>query len=464
MTANKRRAILEAVEVIKNSEFKATAIKVELEAQFGRHLNTSAYCSVCVSGRIDCPECQGTAEDSDGGACESCNDGRVSCPLCNTRNGFYDNAECHKFLMKELEKLGLAKYRGRSKHRLGHGVTTSWWPTAPLAYAEFYIDGSVDSEFTFTIMLDNPKNIFLLPKIITIWNKLGRAIGNGCDVAGAGMHMALINDEDGDYPTRNGDPEPYDNFSKEMLLLMPALYFLGASCSNSRGLNYRYPGIGWDSHRAAIDYRNGALEFRVFDTCYKRPEAILDNVVVIKNCLKFWADQPVGHKLAKIVQRTNFGIDSGDELKRFYLTKEHLDLLNAGLKILKPNYCTITELKEQRQFKVTKNHVNNREKEIYKEAITEYKEYEERFDWSVIVRRNEYSRNEYISAYLQANGAVASPDRLIEPAEPEQVVESIIEDYKKAKTPLSAYIKGRLETLKGASAGEYVLDSGGEDS
>lgn len=408
MTTKQKTVILEAVKAAKGSEFGATAIKVELEAQFGRE------------------------------------------------GGFDYAPYCHNWIMGRLESLGLAT---QGEVELSHGDDSEWGPVLPLTYAEFYRDGSVDSEFTFTIMLDNPENIFLLPKIIKVFTDLGEANGNGIDVRGAGMHMAFLKSPDGDYPTYSSasDRPFFHNFEKSMTLLMPALYFLGTSNEISRGLGFRQPGVGFDNHRTAVDYRGGALEFRVFDTCYNQPEAILDNFVVMSRALRYWTSRHVPCGLEKITTELRFGKDRGDSLERFYSTYTHIDLLNQGLVRLKPSYYTIREVKLQRKFEVTKKRLDAQKVNEAKQAEVEYAEYEDRFTWQLMATRAEQL---YRYAHEELDrGPSASPQ--LTQAEQALAIEARVDEYVKAaqqnKKSIKRYIRDKMQEFEENNRGEYSL-------
>lgn len=335
-------AVLEAVERIKSGEFKGRAIKVELEAHLDRH---------------------------------------------------WDTDECYDYLMERLQKLGLVD-------------DDDYW-VKPLVYARFYNDGSVDSEFTFTLMLTDPKTVLLLPEIIKIWNDLCAIAGNKVDVRGAGMHMAIIQNPRGHYPDYNNitssDMKCFANFKKSLMLGLPALFFLSTHNETSRRLGCREPRIeaGNAEHGHskfnAIYYKGRALEFRVFDTCYDNPEAILDNVVVMANCLKYWTAKFTDPKLSKICKRILFGNDTSRKLERLYGSVEHMELLEAGLKLLKPSYRSLQDLYIERNFHLSKEYFLHAEERVREEARLDYEEYVERFEAALDVERKYAATEEFIA-------------------------------------------------------------------
>lgn len=481
---DKETVILKAVDKLKKSEFGTTAIKVELEAQLNRGSGEEG-CEYCIEGMQECGNCDGYGEyechtcegngcldcreadcenevcseshecpSCDGvgrNTCEGCDgDGRVTCEDCDGNwggdNEWSSEHYCQMWIMERLSHIGLAEE-----------VEGQWKTKLPLRFIKFYNDGSVDSELTFTIMLNDPNNILLLPKFIEIFNDFAEQVQGDCeiDVEGAGMHMALLNEPNGNYPNRNDQQIRWENFARSTQLLMPALYFLASDSDRSRGLGYRRPEVGFDTHRSAIDYRHGALEFRVFNTCYDNPETILDNVVVMANMMRYWSENKVPSGLTKITSRTNFGNDNNHTLERFYTTTTHIDLLNAGLAKLKPSYYTIGQLKTQRGFKISKHTLRGAITKRKKEAEVEYREYADRFDWSL-----KFKRYAHLNMILD-NGQVPPVDRQDEAiASAEKKVDEFIEAVKKDKLPVVAYVERAINEFNQQRSGQFILTEG----
>lgn len=513
-TKNKHDVVVAAVEALKKSEYKATAIKVELEANLERYDHANGGCRDCDNGRLTCENCNGY-EFTDCGACEGrgvlecsicdgrgeavnsdnlmlqcescegdghnqCNDcfgtgnadceecdgGHVDCVECGgdetESRDWGDTNVCHDFVLEQLVDCGLAEPIPTGED---YDYADTYRPKFPLVFSMFYDDHSVDSELTFTLALTDPEAVFLLPKVIDAFKALGEAVGGNMDTQGAGMHMALLNDPDCEYPTgyRSGDRGRFVNFRRSMQLLLPALYFLGSANETSRGLSYRQPMIEEEGFNGtkyfAINYTGGAVEFRIFDTCYDTPEAILDNLVVMGNCMKFWRSEYKNPKLDKITTRTVFGNDSNHELSRFYVAVEHVDLLNKGLQLLKPSYYAIGELKAQRKFKVTKRTVGSVINKRRKEATAEYKEYEQRFKWSVKVNRYDYAYTALDSLANRHGRDDVSPDDPEIQAQVEAEVERRIKDYEASKEEAESYIENRVRRYMEMSQGRYVLQA-----
>ena len=390
------KAVLKAVEYIRNCPFKGTAVKVELEAQLDR--------------------------DDDWG----------------------DEDYCQRDILKRLHSIGLSDANGRRR--------------SPLTYAEFYNDGSVDSEFTFTLLLDKPENIFLLPKIIDAWNDFCHEVTDDVDIRGAGMHIAILQDPQGIYPRAISDEQyiHFNNFQKSNTLLLPALYFLATHDHISRSLEFRKPAIratndahGYGKFNAII-YKGQALEYRIFDTCYDRPLAILDNIVVIANTLKYWTPEYTNPGIDKITKRITFGNDSSNRLERFYTTVTHIDLLNEGLRLLKPSYRSIRELREERGFKLNKRQFAHLERRLAREAEVEYREYEERFEWSLYASRYTY-QGEYLA---QADRSKPVPTLQ---QEAQAYADTIIAQKQQKKLELATFVRDKLDRAMARQQGQFTL-------
>lgn len=394
---DKEKIVLQAVESLKKCPFKATAIKVELEADLSRR--SSEY-------------------------------------------------ECLELLLTNVQRqLGLEENDIAIEDDNYERHADAYKPLPGVVFARFYNDGSVDSELTFTISLSDPKNILMLPMFIEAWNELADGEG-GQDTSGAGMHMALINSTDCSYPCNMSatNTNRFSNFARSMQLLLPSLYFLASHNDTSRALEYRLPRIrqcrdrhGYSKFNA-ISYNSGALEFRVFETCYDKPEAIFDNVVVMANSMKFWRQRYVSPGLENITRENitreiNFGNDYDGTLLRFYSSNTHLDLLDRGLAVLKPAYYTIEELKEEREFDVSKDSLEEKAKDQVTQAEHDYEEYIERVNWHKSSLLKEYRDSFPTKAAL----------------------ESYVTRSVGTIEPKTKYIADRLSQIKDDLAGHYTL-------
>lgn len=392
MTKEQKAEFDKALESIATGDYKGTAIKVELEAQLNRPYDDDRedncsncdgegynYCQACEEeGEVTCSQCDGDGEISNPAFdalsesdqetadipqfldCETCaGEGVVNCSTCegDARNlcsvcegtGAYtgDDAPdsfgvdrtnyesgrpipggCHRFILKHVPQAA----------------------ADALIYAKFYNDGSVDSEYTFTLPLDKAH---MAVHFIEAFNELAKAVNKkGPNTEGAGMHIAILNSRNGDYPRGNSfNDAKAHHFVNAMTPLLPALYFLASATHKSRGLRYRPPQIDLYSKYAAISGENGCFEYRIFETCYERPLAFIDFVIVIAKSLQFF-------KSTATATSGNIGtlrLKDGTGIDRFFFSEKHMDALENGLKWLKPDYKTIAELGKERNFSVGKD-------------------------------------------------------------------------------------------------------------
>lgn len=316
---------------------------------------------------------------------------------------------CSAFLLEELHK-----------HRLARKVGEEFKIKKPIAYSEVYDDMSVDTEWTVTLALSKAEDILLLPVIGECWKALLDAVASDtnreADLQNAGMHMALLFGKDAYYtsdaPHSERDLQRYNNFKRSMSMLLPALFFFGANSQDTRKLYFRVPQCGaqsFEDHRvstrqsrydgntkfSAIHYVGNALEFRVFDPCYDEPDHLLDNFVVMRNCLRFWRDNYMSPHLEKYATSLQFGKGLHDTMKleQLYTTAKHLDVLNAGIRKLKPPYLTVKELKEQRGFELRKRWFIKQRQEWQQRAEAEYISYKRAFAWKE--KTNFYKHMQY---------------------------------------------------------------------
>lgn len=502
---DKQEVILEAVEYAVSRG--ATHLKIECEAQLGRggyDDYDDSYCDHCDEGSVECGECYGSGEfdcsNCDGSGsitdphdsthtidCPECSGiGRIGCGECE--DGYYTCGECDGNWERSrsssddeswgnplvcldyiLNYLGLAPDAQYVDNEIAERANASDW----LRYIRFYNDHSVDSEVTATIDLRNHENVFKSVDLINAFASFAEAVGGTFDTSGAGLHMAFIFNEDGHYPD-NSSRLPDDqllNFSRSMKQLLPALYFLGATNETTRDLHYRQPNIstglnpvegynGFDrNHKySAIYYRGHAMEFRVFDTCYDRPEQVLDNFVVMSNSLKFLSDKYKSPGLEKKIARYQFGNDLNRELNRLFVEETHLDMLSRGLQKLKPSYYTVNDLKKQRSFKLNKGTLKTVVKKEEVKAKNAYDEYSERFDFSLIYQEEQIWAR-YMQSYIDGkptselrgmgNEAIR---KAVEPA-----VLKEIEALKGRRSTATNYIKQHLERFKEGRQGRYQI-------
>lgn len=242
-----------------------------------------------------------------------------------------------------------------------------------LVYSKFYNDGSVDSEFTFTLPIDKAR---LVPEFIVAFKKLALSMGK-LDVEGSGMHIAILNSPTGNYPDTNTlSSDCLRNFRATLNRLMPSLFFLASAGEQSRPLHFRYPSVSSEKY-SAVNTGNGVLEYRVFETCYDRPEAFLDFLCVIANTLQFYKPEPTTFDFFGKIGELRMP-EEGYDLTRFYSTSKHIDALEAGVNVLKPLHKTYDQLKLERKFSVDKGYLRRKQEEIEQRIEREWQELADR--------------------------------------------------------------------------------------
>jgi len=363
-------AVEEAILAMKASEYGVTAIKVELEAQLNR-VDTRSRSQLSA---LTCANCEGSGDvynddDEDYEDCLDCGGtGEVARPGADRTYNFGSETDCKAWLENHVSE-------GAKK---------------ALIFGKFYRDGSVDSEYTFTMPINKPEYVV---EFIYAWKALAQAIGNGINTDGAGMHIAILNDKKGRYPVGNKlDRTCSDNFKYAMDRLMPALFFLASPDHKSRGLHFRMPMVGMGTKYSAIAGHQNVFEYRVFETCYDRPEAFYDMFCVIANSLKFYKKErvelPFFGKIGKL------GFKDGTGLDRFYYTAKHVEALEAGVEALRPSYKTMEQLKKERGFKLSSTVVLSQEKKQERQWMIAYNEYK-----SLMAYQNEVRTKRMVKQY-----------------------------------------------------------------
>lgn len=337
-TTDREKVAVRLIKRVTKGEGKFTAVKVESEGRLERHDHCGPNCTLRREG---VPHL----------GCKRFNDVRVA----------------NDFILKHLARYGLAKRCKAGENIWGY----MYEPKLPLAFSKVYTDS--ETEWTTTLLLKEATDVLYTPMLVDAFNALAEANGNGINVEGSGMHTAFLQGEAGMYPDPKGKTaaqnKMFDNFAKSMGPLLPALYLLGANrMENGEGITRstgpRQPLVSSAEKYSAIAYRHGAVEFRVFDTCYDNRDQILDNVVTMAQCIsKYWHKKFVKPNIT-MDKPVYFGTSDCDsntinKLESLYVVKDHIVLLNAGLRCIKPPYMTVKEVKKVRNFKLTVRGIKN---------------------------------------------------------------------------------------------------------
>lgn len=358
-----KASLADAISRIKEAGFNW--IKVELEANIGR--DGESTCSMCDgSGNEGCNVCSGEGYVDSGNysrisgeavleECGECSgDGMLRCADCDgsgTSGSFYDEDHCDEFLRNFVPD----EVRQR------------------LIYGSFYDDGSVDSEFTFTLNIDHVEDVV---KWIEAFKALAEECGGDMDVSGAGMHITVMDNQTYNLRRNGLNTQGAENFKSEVTKLLPALFFLASSDSQCRPLNYRHARVGTDKYCAVSTHDDSCFEFRVFETCYKKPEHFFDNIEVIANALEFYKNPQLTVK--SLGKQFGFIAEAG-HVAGLYTTPEQLQILNATVKHLKPKDKSFKKLREERGLHTNIKELTNKNKERVINLRKEYIKYSEQW-------------------------------------------------------------------------------------
>lgn len=346
--------------------------KVELEAQLHREDSERAesQCENCDGdGIITLTDRMGN--DYDDIECASCyGEGYLESEYGNS---FADEDYCEQWIKDHLSAEALAA----------------------INYMNFYNDGSVDSELTFTLPIDNPKYAI---EVIEVWNQLAEEIGQGVDVDGAGMHISVLTS--GNYPSSQMLPTAkLNNFVNEVSKLLPALFVAATSGDFTRGFTYRKPQIDHhDKYSAIFTHRGTCLEYRLFETCYQRPTAIYEYLGTIAKTLQYYTDPT--KKVTTMGRQYKMYEHQG--LKGLTGQAEQLEVIKKQFMLVKPEGYTIKQMMEDRgiDFSITKARIVERAKA--RELEKAYKEHVKAWETDAKRPLSEYEQrtvDEYRSAY-----------------------------------------------------------------
>lgn len=205
----------------------------------------------------------------------------------------------------------------------------------------FYNDGSVDSELTITLATEDAH---LIIHWIEAFNALAKTIGRGIQTANAGFHIAVMGNSSYPVTSHYLDPGKIANFATQVTKLMPALLFASTHNHQTRKLGYRKPVISNNKY-SAIAIRCGVFEYRIFDTCYDKPEAVYDKIEIIAATLKFYSHRKNAAKLDQ-----NIPIRDGGIISQIFDNPEIVAALTSSLPYVRPAYKTVDQMRNERGF------------------------------------------------------------------------------------------------------------------
>lgn len=360
-----KSALEKAIRKIKKAGF--THLKLELEANLGRCYRDSYY--------EDCIECGGRGyiftEDEEG------NETEIECEYCCGEGNFeqerdsWNESQCHDYIMEYLVRHDLAETTDDGV-TLGHtGITSYYRPLSPLKYVEFYEDGSVDSEITFTVEIDR---VDVCMTMFDALESLADEIGNGIETNGAGMHITLLTS--GRYPVRGCLPEAnIQNFRGQVQKLLPALFVAAMATESTREYRFRMPQVSRsDKYSAIYTHGDTCLEYRLFETCYERPEALYEFLGTIAKTLEYYINPD---KLVHSIGETYEFHGDGCKLAN---TPEQVKVLKRQMKFVRPQGYSIKQITDVRGIELSATAINKRMAEQISETKRAYKRYCEWWD------------------------------------------------------------------------------------
>jgi hypothetical protein len=337
-------------------------LKVELEALVSPsdEYQERECCECDGMGDYECSECQGTGaqarqcpeclhaeikgtlekhncsnSDCEGGfisvECAICDgSGRQCCNVCNG-DGYLTDDEYY-FEEFEWNMFNLLPAQVKEK----------------IEYHKFYNDGSVDTEMTFTISINS---IEYLPEIIRCFENTCFDFGD-CDTNNAGMHITLLRSVR--YPsTHQLDKDKITNFKQEVSKLLLALSVFACPDDRTRGFNYRELQVSSKEKYSAI-YTHGdtCIEYRIFDTCYDKPEYIVKNLETIIKTLRYYSNKKIYDLKERSVKDKNDTIISKkhyegrkEDLKRIFDKRGGIERLIKELPYFTKNYLRMPKIK-----------------------------------------------------------------------------------------------------------------------
>ncbi len=169
-----------------------------------------------------------------------------------------------------------------------------------------------------------------------------------------------------------------NNFTEQTQKLLPALFFLASANHRSRGLRFRNPRISHsDKYSAIYTHNRSCIEYRLFETCYEKPDAFFEMLEVVANTLKFYRDPSL--KVEYLGKQFGFS-ENGYQLSRLFNTPEQLRILNAQITTLKPQEKTIAQLKKERGIHTTISDLMRTERKKVIKIRQDYQELRKRND------------------------------------------------------------------------------------
>lgn len=293
------KTLEQAIREIENKGF--THMKFELEANFN------------LEGEQECYECDGSGQLYD-----SYEDEETECQYCDG-SGYQNRGE--------------PDYDDLTNYITN---TISEQARQEMTFGMAYHDGSVDTEYTFTVTLEGVKYV---PEIMRAFEDYCNNEGGDFDTNGAGFHIAVLTE--GTYPCNKQLNDDYTvNFINQVTRLLPALYHEATGNNKTRSTYYRTPQIEYKDRASgypAIRLHSGTMEYRIFDPCFDKPEQVFEYIKVISNTLKYYSKRKLKKSLYEKFEVEITDTKETTGVGKLYSTPENIQALQSTLKYVNPD-------------------------------------------------------------------------------------------------------------------------------
>lgn len=244
-----------------------------------------------------------------------------------------------------------------------------------LNYTLFYSDGSVDSELTFTLPIHEA---WRSVEIMGAFAHLANDNGYGIRTERAGLHITLMTESG--YPTNHAlNAAKLANFTTQVTKLLPALYAAASHDGMTRGFQYRTPQISPTKRSVypAICTHNGTcLEYRLFDTCYDRPEALLEKIQIIAATVEYFSTKKVSLTARNFVlDRVTADNAAKEPFRRTIKDKANLRALKETVALIKPRGVSLRAFLASRNLNLTEKEVVHFQKALDLHLSLKYQTY-----------------------------------------------------------------------------------------
>ncbi len=242
-----------------------------------------------------------------------------------------------------------------------------------IVFAKLYDDPSCGTELTVT--LPTLKADLIIP-IMAAMRDLYRATtgddSGDVSMSNCGMHITVMTGSRYPAPSYSLNQAGADNFAVQVTKLLPALYAAATHNGTTRGYTFREPRVSPGSKYSAIySHSDSCYEYRLFDPCFDRPDAVFEKLGVIARTLEYYANPAKRVKL----KSSDFYLKYESTIAASLDTVENLNALNECLPLIVPKYGSIKDFKTARGINLNKTDVAAAARKRLERYRYEYKAY-----------------------------------------------------------------------------------------